>query len=71
MSMATFRSFPWGCSGAQCANEESAASDRATWSVLEVATFRMGGDQRSSVAKERSPAIRYVATGACKQTDER
>ncbi|WP_186775358.1 hypothetical protein [Rubripirellula tenax] len=45
MMMATFRSFPEGGSGEKVSNREEAASDRAPSSVLEVATFRMAGDQ--------------------------
>ncbi|TWU44708.1 hypothetical protein Poly51_59770 [Rubripirellula tenax] len=63
MMMATFRSFPEGGSSEKVAKRETAASDRALSSVLEVATFRMVGDQSTSAAKKGSPAIRYVATG--------
>ncbi|WP_146516511.1 hypothetical protein [Rubripirellula amarantea] len=45
MMMATFPSFPAGDSGVIVDNTATAASDRAPGTALEVATFRMVGDQ--------------------------
>ncbi|TWT47996.1 hypothetical protein Pla22_49960 [Rubripirellula amarantea] len=45
MMMATFPSFPAGDSGVIVDSTATAASDRALGTALEVATFRMAGDQ--------------------------